>query len=353
MRRTILGAAGLVFGVWLTWLAFRGTDWAAVTAIVRDSSIAWLILSALFFLAAHVVRSYRWNIILKTAIPNVPFRHVFAAMMIGALAQLSLPLKAGLFFRSIAFARITGTNVSRCYGTATLDRVPELVTLGFCVIGAMFTLPAVDTFVIAADVFATKEPIEFSGTFMRSVVVLITGAVTIRLGLLIALYLKQDVVIAWVGRVISRFHEGSSARIQELLRQFADALHVMGSRREVLLCLGWTFVFWFMFMAGHAATFQAIGIEWDWRAPLFSVLLTAVSMALPGAPGFVGGWHLAVVTALVITTPGLESAAMKAAAIMTHVIGISVAASLGVGALASEHMGVAQLAKDASAMSEE
>lgn len=353
MRRLFLALFGIAFGVWLTWLAFRNTDWPAIIAILQHSSLSWMVVAALFLVSAHVVRAHRWNILLKSTVPPVAYRHVFASVMIGALAQLALPLKAGLLFRSIAFSRITGISVSKTYGSATLDRLPELMTLGVFVIAAMISLPTTDTFVIDRGVFGTDEPITFSGTLMQSVVVLITGAVAIRLGLLIGLYLKRDFVIRWIGALVRRFHRGSGARIEAMLGQFADALAVMNSRSVVAKSLSWTVLFWLLFMGGHAAVFQSLGIEWDWRAPLFSVLLTAVSMSLPGAPGFVGGWHLAVVMALVITTPGLESAEMKAAGIMTHAVVVTITALMGAISLVTEQVAVTDLAVDADALTHE
>lgn len=338
MRRILVVTAAMAFGCAMTWLAFRGTDWTEVGAAVGEAKPGWLAATLVCLIAATAIRAHRWDIFVRATVIVTKFRHVFAAVAIDQLAQMALPLKAGLFVRSIAFSRITGKPLALVYGTATFDRVPELLTLSLFVVIAIVGLPAREAYVIGADVFDTDAPIEFSGNFLDGLVGLVGMALAIRLGLIIAIFIRRDAVIGALSRIAGLISPKAGARVGGLLTHFADALRFLTSWRDIVRAIAWTLVFWIGYMAAHACTLAAFGLLASWQAPMLILVLTAVSMAMPGAPGFIGQWHLAVVLGLVIAEPGLPAAEMKAVAIVSHLLHVGLVSAMGASSLVLENV---------------
>lgn len=343
MRRILLISASLLLGAFMTWLAFRGTDWRAVLDAVGEAHPLWLVGSVAFLSVATVIRAARWNIFVRATVIVTHFRHVLAAVCIDQLAQMALPLKAGLFVRSVAFSRMTEKPLPLVYGTATFDRVPELVTLSVFVVIAILGLPGQSEYVIGADVFDTADPVILPGDVLTGLVGLVATAVTIRVGLITALYLKRDAVIRGLSRLAGMVSDRAAERVGVLLGHFADALRLITSWRDLARALALTMVFWLCFMAAHACTLAAFGLATSWQAPMLMFVLTAVSMAMPGAPGFVGQWHLAVVGALVIAQPGLPPAEMKAVALVSHILQVGLVSIMGATSLFFENMAIGDL----------
>jgi len=345
VKKPILTTLSVLIGAFLTWLVFRGTDWSAVGGALERTNPRWLLPAAAAFVAGHAVRAYRWSLILKAAVLDTRFRHVFSGVMIGDLAQLSLPLKAGLFVRAMAFGRIVGQPFARIYGTANLDRLPELITLGILMVVAFTALPGGGSFTVDPDLFETSEPMIIPSAAIKSLVVVCIVVVSLRLGALVTIYTKTAAAVAFAGKTVGFFSERAGRQIQIIIGNFAETLHVMTSVPKIIATLLWSFGYWGMFVAAHACILQAMGLPWSPIAPLMLVVLTGVSMALPGAPGFLGGWHFAAVIALVATAPDMEASEMKAVAILTHVMYLLVATGLGVAGLVGENLRVTELVK--------
>jgi glycosyltransferase 2 family protein len=335
VRRVIIIIASVAFGALLTWFAFRGTDWPAVGRSISRVDPPWLVAAGALLVLAEFIRARRFGLIVRTTM-QAGYRQLCASVLIGNLFQMVVPFRAGSFARAIVLSRLTRTPVSGCYGAVVLDRVPELAILALFALAALMGLPDNPEFLIEADVLDTQEDVIVPGGLVQSTAGVIAVMLSLRLGMLAALFIKKDLALRLIGAIIGLVSTRAAARAQRLLGYFADSLAIMRSGALIVQALGLTALYWTLFALAHTCILRAFGYIPPWYAPLLLTILTAVALVVHGAPGYIGQFHLAIVMSLVIAMPAIPSAELKAIAIVGHAVFLIVITLLGVGILVAE-----------------
>lgn len=131
---------GGVLGVGLLWVSLRGVDFAALGASLASARY-WLLLPAFALtLLAFLVRALRWGILLRTIKPMPP-GSLFAATMIGFMANNLLPARLGEFARAWSLGRQEGVSRSTVFATVVVERVIDVFCLLFLFAGALLVHP--------------------------------------------------------------------------------------------------------------------------------------------------------------------------------------------------------------------
>ncbi len=332
MTQRLKTPAGILLGLGLLWFVFRGTDWGEVARAIRGVDPVWIALAQAPIWASFFVRIRRWSYVVRTAGP-VPYRTMFSATQIGFLANSILPGRAGEIIRAVVLARLATLSLSRSLAMAALDRVSDLVGL-LAVLGATVYAFRRHGLSVPARVTGRAIPSNLVEAALGSAGAAVVGAVAV----LFLLYVNQRLVFRLADALLTPVSARIALRVRAILEQFATGLHVFRSARDLAAATACSLVVWGCFVAANEAILRAFHLDGPWYTPFVYTTFVALAISIPGAPGFVGQYHFAVVATLAVALPhvGLEQA--KAVALTAHIVNIIPVLALGLFCLYRENM---------------
>ena len=349
-KRILKTVIGLVIGLGLLWLLFRNTNWAEVGAALRDVRAGWLLVAEAVVLATFFTRILRWRYIVRTAGP-VSFRHMFSATQIGFLANFSLPVRMGEFIRALALGRLARLPFSKCVAMTALDRVLDLIGLAALIVIALAAYRPSGEIVIPAETFG--RDIHFAADYVLwAELVMVVGLIA-TVSALVVLYVKQDLMLQMSDRCVGVVSGRLAARVHTILRDFAEGLHIFRSASDMAKSVFFSLVTWALFCLIAQAALAAFGIKGPWYTVFVLQVFVAVCVSVPGAPGFVGQFHVPIVVALVMVIDGMDPSRAKAVAIVTHLVNLIPVYVVGVFCLFWEKMGLAELSRESARAEQE
>ncbi len=119
------------------YIAFHNVNLGEVFTYVSQASIFWLVVFTLSTMASHFVRAVRWKVILHSVKPDAAMKHVFGALMVGYGVNCVTP-KLGEVTRAIMLGKWEGLSRTSMFGTVIVERVIDIVSLGFAVLVSAF-----------------------------------------------------------------------------------------------------------------------------------------------------------------------------------------------------------------------
>ncbi len=345
MRKKLQIAVGLLVGAVILWVLFRDTDWGAVYEAIRNASVGWILLSQVPIWGSFLSRVQRWSYIVRAATP-ARFRTLFAATQIGFLANFVLPLRVGELIRPLVLSRRTGIHFSKGIASVALDRVTDLFGAAACTLVTLLAIDLTRPVVVPAGTLGITDSFEVSQEVIRGLVAVLGISLVGSAVCLTLLYVKQR----WFLSLVERFLGKVSARLARsgvhLLGQFAEGLSVLRSGTDIVKALAWSLVVWGMFVLASLCFFEAFAIDYPWYAPFLLQTLLAMAVTIPGPPGFVGPFHLAVYVCLMIAAPGGDTEVAKAAAIVMHLANLIPVVIAGLIGLALENASLLELTRE-------
>jgi glycosyltransferase 2 family protein len=118
----------LFIGIILLYLAFRGIDIKKVWAEIVHAKYIWIIFSVLLLTSSHLIRAYRWNLLIEALNYRPPFRNTFFSMMVGYLANYAFP-RIGEITRCAVLAKTEKIPADKLFGTVIIERAVDVITL--------------------------------------------------------------------------------------------------------------------------------------------------------------------------------------------------------------------------------
>lgn len=343
MKKKLQIAAGFLLGIFLVWFLFRGTDWGRVGSDIAGANWAWLGIGFAAVFASFFTRAQRWAYIVRTAKP-VAFGVLFNATQIGFLANYTLPARAGEVIRALVLSRRAAIPFPKCFAFVALDRVTDLIgLLAVLIITIMFYRPE-HAVVLPAGMqlpdFAQPllEPDKIrAGTQLTGL------GLTVIIAGMVLLYIKQNLFLRITHAVLRVFHLRLADWACGLLRHFAEGMHVFRSARDMALAIGWSLVTWALASLSFVAFIAAFHINAPWYACFVVLAVMSIAISLPGAPGFVGMYHMGVMLPLFMLVPGVPEDTARAVAIMAHLVNLVSVVIVGIYSLQREHVGLLAL----------
>ena len=277
---------------------------------VLASDAAWIGLGLLLINVNLLLRAWRWSILLQPVGRFPAIRECFPFYMIGYMANLLVPFRAGDLARAYLFGRAHRTSKTAVLATILLEHLFD--ALSVLLIAVVVTL--------AADVAS-----QFKGTALA-----LEGA---GIGVIAAAWLLsrdrrwETRVIAWARRVPSKV----GARMAGWLRNAVDALTILQDTRALLAIIAGCVSVWGVSYLAISAFLLASHIELPWYGPLLVIIAANLGMVVPAAPGNFGVAHLLYVSTLAWLGVSVERA--FAFAILLHGIPFLWGVSVGLVAM--------------------
>jgi hypothetical protein len=298
MKTALQGVGGLLLAVLLLYVVFHDKDPKALSSTLIRASWPALALAAFINLAHNVVRVFRWRWLLEPVRPNVPFRPMFSAVVLGFMTTLIVPGRVGELVRPALLSAREDLPLGPCLGTVVADRLLDGVA-----IVALFAAGSLGAHFVAGSAALAGE---IRVTAAMALIVIVVGLVVLvaisKLGGRLDDWLSRRwAPLRWTGRVALGLSRG------------ADALR---SPRRLVPIVAYSLVIWLMIALGTWVGIRAAGAEVGFADTLVMLPLLALGVSLP-TPGGVGGYHALMQLGLV-SLFGVDPTIAAGAGILMH-----------------------------------
>lgn len=225
-------------------------------------------------IASHVLRAYRWKMLLAPAGSHVGMGNSFLSLMVGYLVNLAIP---------------RGGEVSRCYNLFKLEKTPVEVSFGTVVaervvdVICLLLLIAISFAVEWTRLWAFIETLELSSEGWQVPGWLILAGLGF-LGLLVGLYLLRK-----------------NHRLQKILQGFRHGLVAVFRIQDKTLFVVISILIWALYFAMSYFVIKAFPEtnQLGFSAVLTLFAIGSIAMAAP-LPGGAGSYHTLVPLGLVM-----------------------------------------------------
>lgn len=325
LRTRLAQLGSFVLAGVLLYLALRGVDLQAVAEALRTADYRWLIPLVGVLLASHLLRAWRWRLLLEALPPaheavheampgeahptsRVRLGTAFAALMVGYMVNYAAP-RLGEVVRSAALARRTALPFSGIVGTVVVERIVDVVVLAL----GLATVPF-----LLADRLDTLDAL-----FVAPVADRLVGLpLAVLAGLGVGLLVLAGLVTWQLVRAQSEswFRRMWQQHARPLARSFSSgvATLVRSPHRAGLVVS--TLLMWGCYWLAAYLPFRLLGMTEPFGlAPADAwclMLLGAIGVAIP-SPGGVGSYHFITIQALVYLY-AVASSAAAAYAVFVH-----------------------------------
>ena len=274
-------------GVFLVWLSVHNIpdkDIETTKQSFKDANYLIVGISALISVLAHVVRAWRWNMLMQPIGHSISFKNSFAGVMIGYMVNYAVP-RAG--------------ELSRCGIAAKYEKIPFAAALG-----TVITERIVDVVLLLVLFFITLAAQFNELTGLTNLYVLqplsakLDGLINNKMHLvLVVIILIAFVVALFVFR--NKIKSLLSGKIGGLLKSFGDGLKSIKDLEKPGLFVFQSVLIWVMYFLSLYVCFfcfdetKTLGIK-----PALSVMLFG-TIGVIVSPGGIGAYQLIATQVLV------------------------------------------------------
>lgn len=276
-KRNVVGV--LISVACLGFIAWR-IDLDEFVSAIAGFQWSWLLFGLVSLSFGYVMRIVRWSSLLRAAGANVP-PSMCAAPFLGSIALNNiLPMRLGDVVRALVFPSAIGIGRITATGSLVMERLVDLMTLLTCLmVGLALTSKA-------------HLPEWLVGT---AVGLAISGS-----AVLILFFLFSGRLSRWVGRWAHKAAYSKRERMLLALKDMLLGIDAM-SRLPVLFSL---FVLSMLVWAGEAGLYWGLlwgfGLEVGAGAALVVMAIATLATLVPSSPGYVGPFHLAAFSAVIM-----------------------------------------------------
>ncbi len=304
-NKELLGTIlSIVLAIALLFIAFRGIQVDEFLQAIRNSSFGWILVFACTTMTAHVLRAYRWKIMLKRVKPNLSLHHAFAALMLGYGINNAVP-RLGEVSRAIFLGRYEKVSRMSILGTIVVERMIDMVFFGLAVL-------------ISGVIYSGEIYSKFPWLHATSIIGL---ALMLIMVVLMVLFVKnRDALLPVITRRIEKISSPAAVKIESLLVKLSDGfLSIQGTRTYVEII-----IFSVLIMLNYALNsligFYIVGIQYmipiTFAMAWVTMSISSVGMIIP-TPGGIGSYH-AITQMILASVFGVVKVVSAAYAVISH-----------------------------------
>ncbi|HEY7391773.1 MAG TPA: lysylphosphatidylglycerol synthase transmembrane domain-containing protein [Bryobacteraceae bacterium] len=255
--------------VCLLW-ALRNYNFHELPAAIRSLDWKWVALGVGCDLAVYLTHAWRWNTLLGP-VARLGYWRTVQSIYIGLFANEVLPLRVGELIRCYLLAHWNDLRISLIFSSAAVERLFD----GFYMLAAFF----------------------LTASFVRR----IPEKLTILVDVLGVFVLIGACVLVWVIRYKQHAHLiAAESRWASTLRHIVEGLHLMGNWRTMGATALISGAYLALQVVSYWALMKAFLLDLSFLQAGGVLAIVRFATAVPNAPGNVGVFQLACVTALAL-----------------------------------------------------
>ncbi|RJR17893.1 MAG: UPF0104 family protein [Desulfobacteraceae bacterium] len=312
--------AGIAVGLLFMYLALRKISLQDLLVGFGNASYWPLFPCAALVLLAHLLRAFRWQVIMN-ALKMIRLGVLFSALMIGYVVNSVTPAHLGELVRAYLVGKEERIPVSAVLATVVIERIIDIFSLLVLMFLAVFLYPFPD--------WVTQ-----SGYMML--------AGTLGLIFFLAIIRFHPVpslrYLTWACKFLpggfgQKITEAGESFISGLvpLRRWYDYVTVSILSAAIWFCYGMVFHL-SLYAFNFTETYDA-----NWLASLLLLVITTIAVVIPSSPGYVGTYHyLCQLTLAMFMIPPGQALSFAAVVHLVNFIPVTV-----VGLLCAKRQGMA------------
>lgn len=293
MSRTIKLSLGIIVSVVCVWFSMHDVKISEVWGALRQANYLGFFAVMGLTLFGFWVRAVRWRSLIA-APRHLSTDSLFSATMIGFMANNILPFRLGEFVRPWALARREQLSKTTLLATVVVERAVDMLTLLGILGIALLVHP------ISADTKAGQMTRAGAGVLVITCVALTAFVIALEWSPRLA-----HAVINWFTRPLP---EKIRRRASAMLEHFFEGLGLFRDLPRLAWVFLLSFVMFLTFALGLSVCMWSLGIDVPWYGGLVMLVITAIGIMVPAAPGYIGTLNLACVAGLALFSVGPELA---------------------------------------------
>ncbi len=285
------------------WFAFRGQDIHHLAHALVEQPVQWFVLLFILNICSHLLRAFRWKLLIEPIKSGVTLHSAFASLMVGFMINGFLP-RAGEIARSFVLGRKENIPTGTVLSTVILERILDIIS--FASVLCIVVIFNSDALIIWFPWLAGKE-------------LLMDGTAVVLLLLLVTLFVRSTAVFSLVRHLARLFPGTSRQRIDRIIDTFMEGFKASTAKKNygkiaLLTCSIWTMYVVILFLP-----MSLFGMEQlTFIAAATLQLLSGLASAMP-TPNGIGSYHSFL--AFTLTKGyGVEQGNAIAYAVYTHAI---------------------------------
>jgi uncharacterized protein (TIRG00374 family) len=293
LSRRLQLVLGIAISIVCLWLAMREVRPAEVMNALRRADYRGFLVVMAITLVGFWIRAFRWRWLLSTPRP-IPLGSLYSATMIGFMANNLLPFRLGEFVRAWALGRREGLSKTTVFATVVVERVIDMITL-LAIFGVSLLLH---------PIASTTEAGRLTNAGATTLLVL-CAALTL---FLVVVERSPRLMRLIVARIASWAPERLRQRAVNAIGQFIEGLALFRDVPRLLWVLALSFVMFLAIAFSMQVSMGALGISVPWYGGLIMLVITAIGIMVPAAPGYIGTLQFACVAGLALFSVDKELA---------------------------------------------
>jgi uncharacterized protein (TIRG00374 family) len=224
----LIFSLGITAGcIWWMFRNYQTEDWHKLGVAIQSANWFVLVPYAGLLAIIHIARTLRWGN-LMSGLEVVSFKKLNEASAIGFMMLIILPFRLGEFARPFLIAQRSNIRRSSAMTSVVLERIIDGVAIAILLRVLMFFVPGDSEGI---------QRIRIGANLMFAV--FFSGLVF----LLIARW-QHDRVIGVMRATLGRLSKGLTEQAVHIVDGFVGALKQLPDRRNLLLFVAWTVVYW-------------------------------------------------------------------------------------------------------------
>lgn len=294
---SIKSLIGILISLALIIALIINVSWNEVWVAFENMRFWPLIPATGLFLLQYLFRALRWRLLLPSG-TSVKTRTSFDSIMVGSLANFVLPLRAGEFIRPFLLSRYTEISFPSCLVSVIVERFFDLaLVLGLFGVVTIITPGIPSNLSLGATALSTMA--------LGILIVMVLGS-----------FMEEKLL-----KIFDYITQPLPAKIRLSLRKFSkdflDGAAVLRTPIRVFQVIFMTIVIWLLIIALNIVLFELFEITPSFEAALALTVITALAVAAPSAPGFIGVYQWACIASFALFAYPNEKAV--AFSIVTHI----------------------------------
>ena len=268
-----------VSAVFLLW-ALQGLDLKQVFTYLQRGNYLWLIPSVAVYFLAVLVRTWRWDYLLRP-LKRISIRRLFPVVVIGYMGNNIFPFRIGELLRAYVLKRNEDVSISSSLATIVVERIFDGLTMLLFVFVALPTVPSL------------PDGLRY---------IVIVGGVLFLGALVIFLFLaaKPNVAARIYSPLIDHLlPKKYGVKLRGFIERFILGLAALRDVRQVFMIFFTSILIWLLETVKYWFVMHAFDMQLSFFTLMLMNGIVNLSTTLPAAPGYIGTFDAPGIAVLV------------------------------------------------------
>jgi hypothetical protein len=286
-------------------LLLRKIDLASLLDALGRLDLGYLTAAILLTFFSYWLRAVRWRYLLILERP-LPLSSLYAATVIGYMANNLFPARLGEFIRAWVLAHREQLPGATVFASLVIDRLFDGMSVMVMLALVLLSLQL-------------PPDMEQAALMLRVGGLSALGFYLAVMSVLVLLKLRPVATLRVVGALLRPFPQGVSERVIPLAGNFLAGVRLSRNSKHLLAILGSSLLIWISATLPIQLILYGFGIHLPLTVSFFIMVLLVFAVMVPAAPGYIGTYHLACYTGLAAF--GLSDSQAVSIALVVHGVG--------------------------------